>query len=121
MRLLELPERSLVHSFRNAGNYPGKLTNILEVSGPTVFNPIEAFVDKHLDVLLEGAVRGQRPADSLLFNDQYYDGHFSARGSEVWASAVGERLSLILECEHVVTEHRANSGKTAEGEPAWPN
>ncbi len=116
-----VPERSLVHSFRNAGNYPGKLTNILEVSGPTVFNPIEAFVDKHLDVLLEGALRGQRPSDSLLYNDRYYDGHFSARGSEVWASAVGERLSLVLEREHVVADHRANSRKTAEGEPAWPD
>ena len=91
------------------------------MSGPTVFNPIEAFVDKHLDVLLEGALRGERPAGSLLFNDQNYDGHFSARGSEVWASAVGERLSLVLEREHVVAKHRANSGKTAEGEPAWSN
>ena len=116
-----VPERSLVHTFRNAGSYPGKLTNILEVSGPTVFNPIEAFVDKHLEVLLEGALRDQRPYDSLLFNDQYFDGHFSARGSEVWASAVGERLSLVLEREHVVADHRADSRKTAEGEPAWPN
>ncbi len=116
-----VPEHSLVNGFRNAGNYPGKLTNILEVSGPTVFNPIEAFVDKHFDVLLEGALRGQRPYNSLLFNDQYYDGHFSARGSEVWASAVGERLSLVLNREHVVAVHGANSRKSAEGEPAWPD
>jgi hypothetical protein len=115
------PERGLVYGFRNAGNYPGKLTNILEVSGPAVFNPIEAFADKHLDVLLEGALRGQRPYNSLLFNDQHYDGHFSARGSEVWAAAVGERLSLVLKREHVVADHRANSRKTAEGEPAWPD
>ena len=116
-----VPERGLVQGFRNAGNYPGKLTNILDVSGPTVFNPIEAFVDKNLDVLLAGARRGQRPNNSLLFNDQYYDGHFSARGSEVWASAVGERVGLVLKRDHVVGDHRASSRKIAEGEPAWPD
>ncbi len=95
---------------RKAGNYPGKISNILDVSGPMFLNPIEAFVDKNLDVLLEGALRGQRPASSLLFNEQWNDGHFSARGSAVWASAVGERVVLVLE-----------QAKKAESKPTWPN
>jgi hypothetical protein len=104
-----VPDGRVLLGFRRAGNYPGKLTNILDVSSPMVLNPIEAFVDKHLEVLLEGARHGQRPNNSLLYNDQYYDGHFSARGSEVWASAVGERLVLVLKREHVVGDHRTNS------------
>jgi len=115
------PVSDQLMGLRKAGNYPGKLTSILDVPGPMFLNPIEAFVDKNLDVLLEGTRRGKRPHSSFLFNEQYNDGHFSARGSEVWASAVGERLVLLLKREHVVADHQINSPETAEGEPRWPD
>ncbi len=104
-----VPDASQLMGLRKAGNYPGKLASILEVGGPMLLNPIEAFVDKNLDVLLEGTRRDQRPHSSRLFNEQYNDGHFSARGSEVWASAVGERLVLLLKREHVVADHQTSS------------
>ena len=34
---------------------------------------------------------------SPLFNGRIGDGHFSARGCEIWAAAVGRRLALLIE------------------------
>jgi hypothetical protein len=109
---------------RKAGNYPGKISNVLsvnEVSGPMFLNPIEAFVDRNLEILLEGARRGQRPYSSLLFNDRWNDGHFSARGAQVWASAVGQRLVLLLKRDHVITDEPRDVLDNPEGERVWPN
>ena len=49
-----VPDGRVLLGIRKSGNYPGKLTNILDVSGPMVLNPIEAFIEKHLEVLLRG-------------------------------------------------------------------
>jgi hypothetical protein len=102
------PVGDQVLSVRKAGHYPGKIASVLKVPGPNFLNPIEAFVDKNLDVLLEGSLRGRRPSSAFLFNERWNDGHFSALGSEVWASAVAKRLVLLLK-----------RSEKAEGKPRW--
>jgi hypothetical protein len=82
---------------QRAGNYPGKLANLLEVAGSCYCDPIPAFANAQLE-LANKARRLKLPsAASPLFNGRIGDGHFSARGSEIWASAVGRRVALLLE------------------------
>jgi hypothetical protein len=94
------PLESQINARRFAGNYPGKVSNILESAGIEFLDPIESFVNEHLARVLEGTRAGNRPTTSPLFNGVIADGHFSAIGSELWAAAVGRRLVLLLEKAH---------------------
>jgi hypothetical protein len=80
-----------------AGNYPGKISNILEASGPGYLDPIGDFANAQLAVSNNNKRLGLDSQASPLFNGRIGDGHFSARGCEVWASAVGRRVALLLE------------------------
>jgi lysophospholipase L1-like esterase len=82
---------------RKSGHYPGMISNLLNTSAVSFLNPAEAFVNAHLDLLIEGERRGERPSGCLLYNEKIGDGHFSALGAQVWAEAVGRRLALLLE------------------------
>ena len=82
---------------RKSGHYPGMISNFLNTSAVSFLNPAEAFVNAHLDLLIEGERRGERPSGCLLYNERIGDGHFSALGAQVWAEAVGGRLALLLE------------------------
>jgi hypothetical protein len=94
---------------RKTGFFPGALTNTLDLSGLHFLDPTDAFVDAHLELISEGRRRGQRPDSYSLFNEKYLDGHFSALGSEVWAKAVGRRISLLLR-RHQASDPGANPG-----------
>jgi hypothetical protein len=80
-----------------AGNYPGKISNMLDASGPGYLDPIAEFANAQLDVINNARRLGLVSPGSPLFNGRIGDGHFSARGCEVWASAVGRRVALLLE------------------------
>ena len=80
-----------------AGNYPGKISNIVEASGPGYLDPIAEFANAQLEVNNNARRLGLVSQGSPLFNGRIGDGHFSARGCEVWASAVGRRVALLLE------------------------
>jgi hypothetical protein len=82
---------------RKSGHYPGMISNVLNTSAVSFLNPAESFVNAHLDLLIEGERRGERPSGCLLYNEKIGDGHFSALGARVWAEAVGARLALLLE------------------------
>ena len=86
---------------RRAGYYPGMLSNILEASSVMFVDPTEDFINAHLELVIDGERRGQRPQGCLLFNIRIGDGHFSALGSAVWAASVGRRLVLLLEKDRV--------------------
>jgi hypothetical protein len=90
-----LKERTLGR--RKSGHYPGMISNSLNVGAVGFLNPTESFVNAHLDLLIEGERRGERPSGCLLYNERIGDGHFSAQGARVWALAVGHRLGLLLE------------------------
>lgn len=82
---------------RRAGNYPGKIANIVDVGSEFYLDPIEAFIDRNLAMILKADREGHRPSTSPLYNGHFGDHHFSPEGSEVWAEAVANRLALLLE------------------------
>ncbi len=82
---------------RKSGFYPGAISNALGTSAIEFLNPAEAFVNAHLNLLIEAEERGERPSGCLLYNEKIRDGHFSALGAGVWAEAVGRRLALLIE------------------------
>jgi hypothetical protein len=84
---------------------PGYLTpllNIMNVDSLLVMDPIESFVNAHLNLLSEARRKGQKVQGCPLFNDVLNDEHFSAAGSAVWAAAVGERVIPLLPKEAAV-------------------
>lgn len=90
---------------RKSGNYPGMISNLVDVSGISFLDPTDAFVDAHLETVVDLERHGRRQHGCLLFNDAIGDGHFSAAGSKVWAAVVGKRLALLVEREQLIREH----------------
>lgn len=82
---------------RFAGFFPGKVSNILDVVSEYYLDPIEAFVERNLTMVIQGDREGRRPSTSPLYNGWLSDHHFSPEGAEVWAEAVANRLELLLE------------------------
>jgi hypothetical protein len=82
---------------RKAGDYPGKVSNILETMGTEYLDPIEDFTNESLRQYLIRVREGKPTSPNPLFNGQLGDGHFSPLGCEVWARAVGDRLILLLD------------------------
>jgi hypothetical protein len=80
-----------------AGNYPGQFSNVLEATGLEYLDPIEDFVNAHLEASLAVRKAGKYPTGNSLFNGRVGDAHFSAEGCRVWAKAVGRRLELVIE------------------------
>jgi len=94
---VSVPFSSQMLGRRRTGGYPGAVSNILEANAIKFLDPTDAFVDAHLDLIVEAEHRGQPAAGCPLFNEDIKDGHFSALGADVWARAVGRRLLLLLE------------------------
>jgi hypothetical protein len=80
-----------------AGNYPGQFSNVLEATGLEYLDPIEDFVNAHLEASLASRKAGKFPTGNSLFNGRVGDAHFSAGGCRVWAKAVARRLELVIE------------------------
>ncbi len=80
-----------------AGNYPGRFSNVLEATGVEYLDPIDDFVDAHLEASLASRKAGQVLTANTLFNGHVGDAHFSAKGCRVWAHAVARRLQLMIE------------------------
>jgi hypothetical protein len=91
------PLNRQMNTARRAGRYPGAISNILDGNSEAYLDPIESFIDRDVELILEGERAGNRPTGSPLYNDAIGDHHFSPAGSEVWAEAVGRRLILLLE------------------------
>ena len=72
------------------------LLKIMRVDSSSFLDPTDSFINAHLALQTDAQQQGQRLQGSPLFNDVINDLHFSAAGSEVWASAVGERVILLL-------------------------
>lgn len=84
---------------RDAGHYPGQVSNILDLTSLEYLDPIDDFADEQLRLQLEDLRAGRSTTASRLFNGHLADNHFSALGCRVWARAVARRLVLLLE-EH---------------------
>jgi hypothetical protein len=92
-----VPWAAQLDDARSTGFYPGLVTNYLRSTSQDYFDPIADFVNAQLELSIE--TKDQAPGSSPFFNGRTGDGHFSARGAELWASAVGHRLALFLELE----------------------
>ncbi len=79
-----------------AGHYPGSVSNILETSGFYYLDPIDDFVNALLKIEIDATRQGGPPPGNPLFMGRIGDGHFSPEGCEVWAEAVGRRLTLLM-------------------------
>jgi hypothetical protein len=84
---------------RRAGFYPGLISNILESPGPFYLDPFEAFATELLVQTNHRQREGRPTSPNPLFNGSLGDGHFSPLGCEVWARAVGARLTILLESQ----------------------
>jgi hypothetical protein len=79
-----------------AGYYPGRVSNILETTGFAYLDPIDEFANTLLAIEVDQLRRGEAPSGDPLFMGKIGDGHFSPQGCEVWAEAVGRRISLLI-------------------------
>jgi hypothetical protein len=84
-----------------AGNYPGKISNVLEFHAAAFLDPISAFANAQLAITNSNRRLGLSSTPSPLFNGRIGDGHFSARGAETWAATVGRRLALLIAHRHL--------------------
>ena len=76
--MVPVPWVNQIEGPQRAGNYPGKLANLLEVVALDYFDPMPAFANAQLE-LANKARRLKTPAGaSPLFNGRIGDGHFSA-------------------------------------------
>jgi hypothetical protein len=92
-----VPHHMQITTQRREGFYPGLIANLLESSGIFYLDPLDDFIDRHLELMIEGERQGNRPTSSPLYNGVIGDGHFSAIGSGVWAKAVARRIGLLIE------------------------
>jgi hypothetical protein len=118
--IVPAPFESHLFSRRKAGFYPGLLSNILEVNSTMFLDPSEDFINAHLELVIAGERKGQRPQGCLLFNGHIGDGHFSPTGSKVWAAAVGRRLVLLLEKDRLAHEKFSGPAQSMENLPRAP-
>ena len=102
---------------RESEYYPGIVSNLLEINGTLYLNPIEAFVNTHLDLVNKAERSGRRLLHSPLFNGHISDGHFSALGSELWATRVAARLELVLERNRLTDGMGGNGRSTSTSGP----
>ncbi len=93
-----------------AGNYPGRFSNALEATGVEYLDPIDDFVDAHLEASLASRKAGQVLTSNTLFNGHVGDAHFSAKGCRVWAHAVARRLELMIEKQIAAQNARVQAG-----------
>jgi hypothetical protein len=91
------PWANQVEGPQMSGNYPGKIANLLETTGPSYLDPIADFATAQLEIVNNSRRLGLASPGNPLFNGRIGDGHFSARGCEIWAAAVGRRLALMIE------------------------
>jgi hypothetical protein len=105
--IVPAPFRPNVLERRYSGNYPGMLSNILDISSPHYLDPIDDFINEHLKIVSAAMRKGVDPRGCHLFLNDLGDDHFSAAGSAVWADSVGKRLILLMERDSAGRERHA--------------
>jgi hypothetical protein len=98
------PWLNQVDGQQKAGNYPGQASNVIHAQGVEFLDPIDDFADAFLKRQVAAARSREPVIGNPLFNGRIGDGHFSAPGCEVWASAVGLRLGLLIEQRETAQE-----------------
>jgi hypothetical protein len=95
------PHEAQVTGSRREKSLPGDFSEPCTFNGLAYCNPVESIADEHLRLTVERKRYGEATTSSPLYNSRFGDNHFSARGAEVWAQAVGQRVSLLLQHDGV--------------------
>jgi hypothetical protein len=95
------PHEAQVTGTRKEKSLPGEFSEPCQFGGLAYCNPVESIADEHLRLTAALGTSPGRPTGSPLYNSGFGDNHFSARGAEVWAEAVGQRLELLIRNEGV--------------------
>jgi hypothetical protein len=82
-------------------------------------DPTEEFVNAYLEILIDAERDGITLKGCPLFNSVINDDHFSAVGSEVWASSVGRRVALLLKRDGI-GDARNRETRRAKGTTVVP-
>jgi hypothetical protein len=92
------PHEAQVTGSRREKSLPGEFSEPCEFNSLTYCNPVESLADEHLRLMIERGGQAETTAmiGSPLYNSRVGDNHFSARGAEVWARAVGSRVALLV-------------------------
>ncbi len=114
-----VPWYSQLEDARSTGFYPGLVSNYLRAISQNYFDPIADFVNAQLFLSIEA--KDQPPGSSSLFDPRFGGGHFTARGAELWAAAVGRRLGLVLELLQAERETDRRAAEARQGENAKPD
>jgi hypothetical protein len=114
-----VPWHAQLEDARSTGFYPGLVSNRLRAISQHYFDPIADFVNAQLTLSIEA--KDQAPGSSSLFDPRFSGGHFTARGAELWATAVGRRLGLVLELQQADRENARRKAEARLGENAKPD
>ncbi len=115
--IVAVPYATNMKKTRNSAFYPGTIVSKLELDSRTYLDPMDDFVNAHLQSRLEEKRKGGTPKGWVLFNDSMRDDHFSAAGSEVWAQSVGRRLVLLLEDDGIIAGEKTPGRDDAGSRP----
>ena len=94
---------------REAGHYPGQVSNILDRCAMTYLDPFEDFVEELDRQTLQRLRNGERTTPNPLFNGHLGDGHFSPLGCRVWGESVGRRLASVLEIRRATKDRKTEA------------
>jgi hypothetical protein len=94
--LTTIPDEYQVIGRRNSGFFQGEVLKIFPYSSLHYVDPTDDFVNQHLQLTRARAERGERSYKCPLYNGEIGDSHFSPLGAEVWAQAIGRRITLLV-------------------------
>jgi lysophospholipase L1-like esterase len=113
--IVPAPVETSMMTKRNSGYFPGILANILDVEPRMFLDPMDDFLNAHMQSRIECQRNGRVFRGCALFNDDIGDSHFSRDGSEVWADSVGRRLVLLLEDDRLLW--KPDTSRRDDGRP----
>jgi hypothetical protein len=92
-----VPVDRQILGIRREAEYPARITQIREGASTTYLDPLDLFLDAHLELRARDPEAMANRGGCLLFNYKINDNHFSPLGSKLWADAVARRLDGLMD------------------------
>jgi hypothetical protein len=90
---------------QNTG-YPARVVDIAQIATERYLDPTEDFLNEHLRLMAAGPPPGQEsPNWSPLYNLHLGDGHYNARGTELWGRLLARRLAVLMRSSSSTSRH----------------
>jgi hypothetical protein len=91
---------------RTTHGYPSQVTEIAEMGTDHYLDPIEEFLTENLRLTLETRPGAPDYNPAPLYNLPLGDGHFNARGTELWGRILARRIAALLKRRELSTRPR---------------